>query len=143
MSDVEAILRRSFIITKILAKVKYQTKKHKINTIPLVVPFYFQNFDKPNHKPHTMEIEKRIANAKSYVDDVADTIKRYISNKDDYPQDSHLIVQPVLCETLIDDPRYSKDCDIYDLRMFIKTGEDGAQKPDLEHIWRLAEIYYK
>ncbi|MGI6222998.1 MAG: hypothetical protein ACOYJG_05275 [Prevotella sp.] len=89
-----------------------------------------------------MEEEKRISNAKSYVDDVADTINRYIVNKDNYPNHACLIVQPILCETLIDDPRYTKGCDIYDLRQFIKKTPNGKELPDRESIERLARRYY-
>ena len=89
-----------------------------------------------------MEMEKRIANAKRYVDDVTDTINRYIVDKDNYPSHSCLIVQPMLCETLIDDPLNTKGCDIYDLRQFIKREPGGRELSDRESIERLARRYY-
>ena len=98
-------------------------------------------------------MEKRISNAKCYVEDVADTIARYIDNKDNYPHNACLIVhnyphnaclivQPALCETVIDDPQYTKDCDIYDLRHFIRKKTNGEELPDRASIERLARRYY-
>lgn len=88
------------------------------------------------------KMEKRISNAKRYVEDVADTIARYIDNKDNYPHNACLIVQPALCETVIDDPQYTKDCDIYDLRHFIRKETNGEELPDRDSIERLARRYY-
>ena len=78
-------------------------------------------------------MEKRISNAKRYVEDVADTIARYIDNKDNYPHNA---------ETVIDDPQYTKDCDIYDLRHFIRKKTNGEELPDRASIERLARRYY-
>lgn len=88
------------------------------------------------------KMEKRISNAKRYVEDVADTIARYIDNKDNYPHNACLIVLPALCETVIDDPQYTKDCDIYDLRHFIRKKTNGEELPDRVSIERLARRYY-
>ena len=79
-------------------------------------------------------MKRRISNAKGYVEDVADTITRYIDNKENYPNNA--------CLTVIDDPQYTKDCDIYDLRHFIKKEANGEELPDRDSIERLARRYY-
>lgn len=48
-------------------------------------------------------MKKRIEDIKSYINEVTDLIKRYINNYDQYPKGARLLVEPVLCETVIDD----------------------------------------
>lgn len=85
---------------------------------------------------------KRISDAKAYTNDVYDLISRYLVNPNRYPDNSQLIVQPTLCETIIDDPEGTQSCDVYDIRQFVTTDREGTPVPNLRHIQHLAKRYY-
>ena len=63
-------------------------------------------------------MKKRIEDIKSYINEVTDLIKRYIKNYDEYPKGARLLVEPVLCETVIDDPRGCRGVEQYNINRF-------------------------
>ena len=87
-------------------------------------------------------MKKRIEDIKSYINEVADLIKRYINNSDEYPKGARLLVEPVLCETVIDDPRGCRGVEQYNINRFVKIDNHGIRIPNLRAIMELAKKYY-
>jgi hypothetical protein len=86
--------------------------------------------------------QKRIKDIKSYVRNVTELIWHYITNRDLYPKDSKLAVQPEIHETIIDNPSLCKNCDFYDLKKFIRRDAKGKLIPNMDEISNLAMHYY-
>ncbi|MDD6553049.1 MAG: hypothetical protein PUF37_05620 [Prevotellaceae bacterium] len=89
-----------------------------------------------------MEITRRVKDAKSFIIEVANLIGRYLRDICDYPRNAQLIVQPLLLETVIDDPTNSRDCENYDIRQFVKTNRQGNFVPNMKTIKNLASRYF-
>ncbi len=87
-------------------------------------------------------MNKRIEDIKSYINEVTDLIKRYINNQDQYPRGARLLVEPVLCETVIDDPRGCRGVEQYNINKFVKTDNYDIPMPNLDAIMELAKKYY-
>ena len=87
-------------------------------------------------------MKKRIEDIKSYINEVTDLIKRYINNYDQYPRGARLLVEPVLCETVIDDPRGCRGVEQYNINKFVKIDNHGIPIPNLHAIMELAKKYY-
>jgi hypothetical protein len=87
-------------------------------------------------------MKKRIEDIKSYINEVADLIRRYINNSDEYPKGARLLVEPVLCETVIDDPRGCRGVEQYNINRFVKIDNHGIRIPNLRAIMELAKKYY-
>ena len=87
-------------------------------------------------------MNKRIEDIKSYINEVTDLIKRYINNYDEYPKGARLLVEPILCETVIDDPRGCRGVEQYNINKFVKIDRYGIPMPNLHAIMELAKKYY-
>ena len=87
-------------------------------------------------------MKKRIEDIKSYINEVTDLIIRYINNYDEYPKGARLLVEPVLCETVIDDPRGCRGVEQYNINRFLKIDNHGIPIPNLHAIIELAKKYY-
>src|SRR5574344_1904032 len=70
------------------------------------------------------------------------SITKYINNYDEYPKGARLLVEPVLCETVIDDPRGCRGVEQYNINRFLKIDNHGIPIPNLHAIIELAKKDY-
>ena len=87
-------------------------------------------------------MKKRIEDIKSYINEVTDLIIRYINNYDEYPKGARLLVEPILCETVIDNPKGCRGVEQYNINRFLKIDNHGIPIPNLHAIIELAKKYY-
>ncbi len=78
----------------------------------------------------------------SYVKDVTGLIWRYIHNKEQYPDNAQLAVQPEILTNVIDDPKQCHFCDLYDLSILIAHDSSGKPMPNHTAIQNIANRYY-
>ena len=79
----------------------------------------------------------------SYVKDLTNLIWNYILNRDLYPDNAQLAVQPEILANIIDDPEQCAFCDFYDLSLFIAKDKEGKPVPNLLAIRNIADRYYR
>ena len=78
----------------------------------------------------------------TYIKNVTELIWNFILNRDSYPSNALLAVQPELMETVIDSPDQCKHCDFYDLKMLVTKDMNGNLKPNSLAIRNMANRYY-
>ena len=78
----------------------------------------------------------------TYIKNVTELIWNFILNRDSYPSNALLAVQPELMETVIDSPDQCKHCDFYDLKMLVTKDVNGNLKPNSLAIRNMANRYY-
>ena len=79
----------------------------------------------------------------AYMGDLTNLIWNYIKNRDLYPDNAKLAVQPEIMANVIDDPSLCNYCDFYDLNMLISQDGKGKLVPNLNAIENVANRYYK
>ena len=78
----------------------------------------------------------------SYIKDVTGLVWRYIHNKDMYPENAQLAVQPEILANVIDDPNQCHYCDFYDLSILIEHDNNGKPMSNHVAIQNIANRYY-
>ena len=78
----------------------------------------------------------------SYVKDLTNLIWDFIQNRDQYPDNAKLAVQPEILANVIDDPEQCAYCDFYDLSMLIAKDNEGQLVPNHLEIRNVANRYY-
>lgn len=79
----------------------------------------------------------------AYMGDLTNLIWNYIKNKELYPENAKLAVQPEIMANVIDDPEQCHYCDFYDLSLLISTDGKGKAVPNITAIQSVANRYYK
>ncbi|MCH3995319.1 MAG: hypothetical protein LKG14_04555 [Prevotella sp.] len=79
----------------------------------------------------------------SFITNLTSLIWDYIAHPSRYPLNSKLLIEPILGETVIDDPTQSRGCEQYDLNYFVSKNEHGSVKPNSKSIKKLAKKLYK
>ena len=88
-------------------------------------------------------MERKIFNdTASYVKDLTNLIWHFIHNRDQYPDNAKLAVQPEILANIIDDPEQCAYCDFYDLSLLIAKDNNGRPMPNLLAIRNVADRYY-
>ena len=77
----------------------------------------------------------------TYIKNVTELIWNFILNRDSYPSNALLAVQPELMETVIDSPDQCKHCDFYDLKMLVTKDMNGNLTPHSLAIRNTAHRY--
>lgn len=80
--------------------------------------------------------------AKAYIKDLTNLIWNYILNRDLYPANAKLAVQPEIMANVIDDPSQCRYCDIYDLNLLICHDRTGNPQPNMMAIKNVANRYF-
>ena len=75
----------------------------------------------------------------AYIKDLTNLIWDYILNRDLYPDNAQLAVQPEILANIIDDPEQCAFCDFYDLSLFIAKDKEGKPVPNLLAIRNIAD----
>lgn len=78
----------------------------------------------------------------AYIKDLTNLIWNYIHNREQYPDNAQLAVQPEILANVIDDPEQCAFCDFYDLSLFISKDHEGKPIPNLIAIRNVADRYY-
>lgn len=78
----------------------------------------------------------------AYVKDLTNLIWNYIRNREQYPDNAKLAVQPEILANVIDDPAQCAYCDFYDLSLFIAKDTNGQLVPNQLAIRNVANRYY-
>lgn len=79
----------------------------------------------------------------AYIGDLTNLIWNYIKNRELYPENAKLAVQPEIMANVIDDPSMCQFCDFYDLNIFIAKDGMGKPVPNALAIKNVANRYYK
>ncbi len=79
----------------------------------------------------------------AYIKDLTNLIWNYILNRELYPDNAQLAVQPEILANIIDDPEQCAFCDFYDLSLFIVKDKEGKPVPNLLAIRNIADRYYR
>ena len=79
----------------------------------------------------------------AYIKDLTNLIWNYILNRELYPDNAQLAVQPEILANIIDDPEQCSFCDFYDLSLFIAKDKEGKPVPNLLAIRNIADRYYR
>lgn len=88
-------------------------------------------------------LQKRISSMTSFVSNLTSLIWDYIAHPCHYPMNSKLLIEPILGETVIDDPAQSRGCEQYDLNHFVSKNRMGWKQPNTKSIKKLAKQLYK
>lgn len=78
----------------------------------------------------------------AYIKNVTELIWNFILNRDSYPENALLAIQPELMETVIDNPQECKGCDFYDIKMLLSVDAKGNLKPNELAIRNMANRYF-
>ena len=79
----------------------------------------------------------------TYMKDVTNLIWNYIRNRELYPENAKLAVQPEIMANVIDDPSQCRYCDFYDLNMLIVRDGNGRMTPNQLAIRNMANRYFQ
>ena len=80
---------------------------------------------------------------KEYMGDVTNLVWNFIQNRDAYPQNAQLAVQPEVLANVIDDPAECQHCDFFDLNQLIVCDQNGRLVPNPVAIHKMASRYYQ
>ena len=78
----------------------------------------------------------------AYESDLTNLVWNYINNREQYPDNAQLAVQPEVMANVIDDPAQCMYCDFYDLNLLIRTDDTGQAVPNAMAIKNVANRYY-
>ena len=85
---------------------------------------------------------KMFEDTTAYIKDLTNLIWNYILNREQYPDNAQLAVQPEILANVIDDPEQCAFCDFYDISLFISKDNEGKPVPNLVAIRNVADRYY-
>ncbi len=85
---------------------------------------------------------KVFSDATAYSKDLKNLVWNYINNRELYPDNAKLAVQPEIMATVIDDPAFCRYCDFFELNLFISKDTTGKLVPNDVAIQNVANRYY-
>ena len=90
-----------------------------------------------------LNLEMKIFNdATAYSKDLKNLVWNYINNREQYPDNAKLAVQPEIMANVIDDPAQCHFCDFFELNLFISKDTAGKLVPNDLAIQNVANRYY-